>query len=333
MNKEISKRLRKLGDAEMYDLSPSNKKKSKKKKKKKKGKALLSEKDLYDINLVNFQISLYKMLLTMNNMGEYPYLLKDAGSLILTKDVEINREFKKASSLNWSKPEDIDSLVFRGRFATLLTYEMIQHSHEIVKRIFKDVEEGEKKYHSYNVILEEFMTRVGYFITTFLTSDYEYADHLIQLYEVLLFVTQRDEEIINKIKETKKFLIENCYDPSFDSGILCNNIMKLAYVLSTENLNVKRTPEYVENINYHDPLITQQQIGKLGVAIMKRRKKEDVSLLYDCFQEADPKIISKFPFVDECPELIIGHRALELLKLFIGNKNVSNYINKIQRNV
>ena len=136
MEKALVNRLKDLKEFQLYDFKESKKKKKKNKKIK------IKDKDLYNINLGNFQITLYKMILTMNNMGNYPYLMDTMGSLLLVKDLEIDRGFKKLSSLNWTEPRDINSLTFRGRFATLFTYEMAKYSHEIVKRMYKGVEIG-----------------------------------------------------------------------------------------------------------------------------------------------------------------------------------------------
>lgn len=300
---------------------------------KKERKVKISNKNLYDITLSNFQFHIYELVMMINGIDSSYYLYQTENAVTLNANVKIDKTFKQLSKLDWDEPMDIDSLTFRGRFATLLLLQIVASSHKIVKNLYAKVDSG-KKYKGYFYILDEWITRVDMFVTTYLTNNLNYRDHLEAILEVLLAAEDEDPEILKRLKETKTFLINACKGrEKYTDGIICNNIMKMSYVLATNSMKVKRTPKYQENIDYRDQEMMVRQIGELGLAILKRRDKEDTPIIYKVFTKANPKIWSRVQYAEEYPEILIGMRALEMLKIFIDDKSVTKYINQIQRNL
>ena len=321
MKKELKKRLKFLEqEGSGYG--------KKKKKKKEKG---LSQKSWYSITLSNFQFHCYELMSMINGIDPDTYIYADRQVTMLNDNVKVNKLFKRMSLIDWKTPAPISSQTFRGRFATLLILKIAHNSHHIIKHLYENGGFKKKRYKTYNELLSELITTVDCFVTTFLSANLEYTNSLRDILELLVVSEGEEYEILEKLEEMRGFLKENCRTHGVDDGVLCNNIMKMAYVLATNNVNVKKTPKYVEEIDYEDINMMASQIGRLGYAILHRKSKGADSMIYDVFTKSLPEIWSKIDGIDEYPEIIIGTQALELLKLFIDDIEVSRYIDKMIR--
>lgn len=324
MNKEMKKRLKQLERNQKYgDIYEE--------KPKKKEYIKVSNRGMYDITLSNFQLHLYELMFMVNGIDPEYYMTITPTAVALVNNVKLDETFMTLSKLDWQHEKGIDTLTFRGRFVTLLLYRLIACSHKIVKHLYDQVGEG-KRYASYRIILEEWMCRVDMFISTYLTNNLNYREHLQAVLEMIVAANDEDDEIIKKLEESRAFLINACNHPGkYDDGIICNNIMKMSFVLSTNSMKTKKTPRYIEGIDYRDDDVVVRQVGELGLAIMKRRKSGYIPIMYRCFTKADPEIYTRFENAEDYPEIVIGMRSLELLKMFVDDRGVSKYINRIQQ--
>ena len=317
MNDILKSRLKELTGGE-------KKKKGKKKEKEPKG---ISQRGYYDITLSNYQFHLYDMICQINAINPEEYLHIDRYSTVLLENMKLNKHFKQLSKLDWENPYPLDSRTFRGRFMTIFMLNVIHNTHPIVKHIYQELaEEGMKRYEAYNKILAEWITRVDLFIGTYLTRDLSYEEHLQGVYEFLILASGRDHDCVQKVVDAKDFLVKSVRSCD-DHGILCNNITKTAFVLATDSVNVKHTAPYEEDIDYHDEDACTTQVGMLGLAIMRRRKKSNyVPMIYSAFTKANPKMYTK---LNDTPEIVLGVQALYTLKFFIDDDRVSRYIDKL----
>lgn len=265
----------------------------------------------------------------MNGIDENEYLSIDRYSTILLENMKINKHFKKLSKLDWENAYPIDSRTFRGKFISIFMLNIIHNTHPIVKHIYEALDvKNLKRYEAYNRILEEWITRVDLFIGTYLTRDLSYEEHLQAVYEFLILASGRDHDCVQKLVDAKDFLVKSIKSCD-DDGILCNNITKTAFVIATDSVNVKHTAPYEEDIDYKDEDACTTQVGMLGLAIMRRRKKcKYVPMLYSTFTKANPKLYTK---LDDTPEIVLGVQALYALKFFIDDDRVSHYIDKLIR--
>lgn len=303
--------------------------KKKKKGKKEKEPKGISQRGYYDITLSNFQFHLYTLICQVNGIEETEYLSIDRYSTVLLENLKINKHFKKLSKLDWENAYPIDSRTFRGKFISIFMLNVIHNTHPIVKHIYEALDEPDvKRYEAYNKILQEWITRVDLFISTYLTRDLSYEEHLQAVYEFLVLASGRDHDCVQKLVDAKDFLVKSIKTCD-DDGILCNNITKTAFVVATDSVNVKHTAPYEENIDYRDDDACTTQVGMLGLAIMRRRKKcKYVPMLYSAFTKANPKMYTK---LDDTPEIVLGVQALYALKFYIDDDRVSRYIDKLIR--
>ena len=302
------------------------------KKKKKKKKEKVSNRAIYDITLGNFQYHLYTAICMINGIDTDVYVYADSGTTILNANLKIDDVFLRASQLDWKTPAGIDTATFRGRFATALLLKIAHNAHRIVKGLFNTVEEKvPHKHTAYMSILDEFIYHIDTFATTYLSADLEYAKHLQKIYEILLIAEGKNNEIMERLYDVQEMLEKavsgRC---SYDEGTIANNVMKMAYVLSTDSLKLKNTPRYDEDLNFQDYYGMGNQIGTLGYAILKRRiKTNEIPMFYKIMQKARPKLVSRFVETEEMPELAVGTKALTLLEIFIGDPKITKYIDQL----
>lgn len=300
-------------------------------KKKKKKKEKVSNRAIYDITLSNFQYHLYTTICMINGIDTDVYVYADSGTTILNANLKIDDVFLRASQLDWKTPAEIDSLTFHGRFATVLLLKIAHNAHQIVKGLFNTIDEKVPgKYSAYMSILDEFIYHIDTFATTYLSADLEYAKHLQKIYEILLIAEGKDTEIMKRFYDVYDMLEKAASGRcSYDEGTIANNIMKMAYVLSTDSLKLKNTPRYAEDLDFQDYYGMGNQIGTLGYAILKRRiKTNETPMFYKVMQRAKPKLVSRFDETDEMPELSVGTKALTLLEIFIGDPKITEYIDR-----
>lgn len=301
-------------------------------KKKKKKKDNLSSQAIYDITLGNFQFHLYTAICMINGIDTDVYVYADSGVTILNTNLKIDDVFLRASQLDWKTPAGVDTVTFRGRFATLLLLKIAHNTHRIVKGIFNSVDEKiPHKYSAYISILDEFIYHIDTFTTTYLSADLEYAKHLQKIYEIMLMAEEKNTEIIQRLSDVQEMLEKAASGRcSYDDGTIANNVMKMAYVLSTGSLKLKNTPRYDEYLNFQDYYTMGNQIGTLGYAILKYRiKTNEISMFYKILQKAKPQLVSRFEETEDMPELVIGTKALTLLEIFIGDTKVTKYIDNL----
>ena len=330
MDKAIKERIKMLSRGIKYGGGIYSEVPEKKKKKEKEDK--ISNRGLYDITLNNFQFHLYTAICMINGIDNDVYIYADRNVTVLNANLKIDKVFKQLSKLDWEHPSGIDTLTFRGRFATCLLLKIIHNSHKIVKGLYNSVntKDGKHRWKSYNALLNELIYHINTFITAYLSLDIDYVDHLTKIYEIILISEGKEIEIVDRMNAIREMIASNLRSPSYDDGTICNNVMKLAYVLSTDSLKLKDTPKYDEYLEFRDYARMGNQIGTLGYAIMKRRMKTGVvPFMYKTMNKAMPELITRFVEADEMPELVIGTKAITLLEIFMGDPRIIEYIDRV----
>lgn len=286
----------------------------------------ISNRGLYDITLSNFQFHMYEMICLINGIDPGLYLYSDRRtSTVLQAELKVDKMFKSLSCLDWKKPEEIHTRTFRGRFMTMLLFKVVRNSHKIVKSIFKEMDEPEKRYKGYNVILNEWIARFDTFVAAFLTRDISYTEPLEDVLEMLLLASGKDMEMVQKLREIRD-MAKSRLKGDYDDPIVMNNLFKMAFVISTDSLNVKKTPKYIEGISHlsYDSML--DQLGTLGYAILLKRDKNQAPIFYSAFIKANPLILTKFQEVKDCPEIIVAIRALLLLDIYLDDKRYTKWL-------
>lgn len=311
--KALEKNHRKGGLYRTLPEKTESKGESKKKKK-------VSYKFLYDQSLMHFQFHLYELMCAINDIPLGIYVTTSPNGLDLIKNIKIDDEFKSYSKLDWETPYSINGLFFRGRFATLVLYKIARKTHKLIKSVIEyeasgDLSKKEIQKLRY-MVLDSWMQVIDNFVKSFLSRGENYTGSLIKIAELLLLLDDRDPDIISYVTETAQVL-----QIPEESGIVANNVTKTAYLLATSSESFKRCPPYMEMLDIYSDEDIAEQVGGLGYAILKRRQKHDIPVLYKCFQEAIPKIYSRFWDINEdAPEITVGLKALEFSKLFYGHR-------------
>lgn len=301
-------------------------------KKGKKKEEKISNRAIYDITLNNFQFHLYTSICMINGIDNDVYVYADSKVTILNANLKIDKVFKQLSKLDWENPAGIDTLTFRGRFATCLLLKIVHNSHRIVKGLYNlvNTKDTKHRYRAYNALLNELIYHIDTFITAYLSCDIDYTNHLQKIYEIILISENRSTDIVERMSAIREMIAGNIVSKSYDDGTICNNIMKLSYVLSTDSMKLKHTPKYDEDLEFTDYGRMGNQIGTLGYAIMKKRMKTGVTpFMYKIMDRAKPELVTRFIEADEMPELVIGTKAITLLEIFMGDPRIIEYIDHI----
>lgn len=316
---DLSKRLdllekgRKSGDlyGRLFNKDSGSSKKKKKKPK-------ISDKGYYLITLNNFQISLHQLVCEVNGIDPDYYLFVSGDTATLRRNLKMNDAFFRLSQLKWDEPAPIDGLMFRGRFITYFLVMIIRKTSDIIDGVYENLGGENYKWKTKREILDEWIETVNTFVFSYLTEGMQYEPSLIKIEEIMLAAQDKSYHVEKFVKETESLLLKR--DNPETPGYEANNLTKMAYMLSTESTKFKRCPGYDKRYNYHDLSKTLDQVGGLGYAILRYRKKEaKLPPIYKCFQQANPKIISRFyEFNEEAPEVTVGLRALEYSKMFYG---------------
>ena len=296
------------------------------KQKKKKGKTL-SNKVVYSITMSNFFSHVFEMILTINNIDEYEYM--DSKNGMQRRNIKLNKKFKELSSLDWESKSEIGSLQFRGKLATIYLFHLVKTIDHLIARTYAKQYKGDKRFKVYNMLLDNIIQRSDMLIVGLLTRDFSYAEPLQAMTQIIILANGKDGNLLEMINDSIEFLEKECNDASVNEGVILNNIMKTAYILSTMNTKLKKTPKFIEGDYRSDDETMKKQIGQLGYAIMKAQVKGNNSLFYDLMIQANPKLFTRFPDVNDYPEVCVGCQALYLLMMYVDDPGVTSWIKKM----
>ena len=301
-----------------------------KEKTKKKLKSVKKKRAKYQITLTQFKIFLFELICAINGFDKDDYLYHDG--LTMKPKFKFDKLFKELSLLKYDKEEkdDVNSLQFRGRFATKILIYFFKNIDDIIDVIAKD--SNKDTYQFRYGFLNDMIKKINKFVITYLSKEYNYREHLQRLIEYMYITERRNKEAIDVTKTFEvqsQFVKRACKTKEYDEDLMVNNIIKLAYVMATNKMNVKKCPEYEEGITAKDYMRIKDQIQGLGHAILKRREKEKTPALYKCFTKAMPLYYSKYPDINEDLEVNVGTKALVYLKVLIDDPYVDRYIDKM----
>ena len=316
---EVKQRIKEL---EHGSIAGVTKKKGKKKKEKS-----LGNKAVYTITMSNFFSHVFEMILAINNIDESEYLDSKYG--MMKRNIRLNKKFKRLSSIDWDKRSEFGSLQFRGKLATIYLFHLVKDIDHLIARTYAREYKGSKRFKVYNMLLDNIITRSDMLVVGLLTRDLSYAEPLQAMTQMIIMANGKNGDLLKMINDSISFLEKECTDPTVDEGVILNNIMKTAYILSTMNLKLKKTPKFIEGDYRSNDDVMKNQIGQLGYAIMKAQVKGNESLFYDLMMETNPKLYTRFEDVNDYPEVCVGCQALYLLMLYIDNLAVTKWINKM----
>lgn len=306
-------------------LKELEKGKCKKPSKKKKDKGL-NNRSLYMITLTNFFTHVYELILTINCINKDKFIDSQFG--MQKKNIKFNKKFKKLSKLHWDETSEPGSADFNGKLITIYLFHIIREADHLIQRSYSKQYHGEKRFKTCNMLLNNIIERTDLLIVGLLTRDFSYHEPLHAMTQMII-LANGDGNLLKVLDDTFAFLEKECKKDNLDPGVIMNNIMKTAYILSTLDLHLKKTPKFIEGDYRGNDEVMKAQVSQLGYAIMKAQSKGRSSLFYDIMMEAKPKIYARWDDVNEYPELAIGCQALNLLMIYMDDPNVTRWIKKM----
>ena len=239
------------------------------------------------------------------------------------------------SSLNGFKSVPINSDAFRFRFVDKLIGFFEENIDCVVDNVFKYSRMNTCKYENCEIILNEIAMTIAHFINQFLKpknfissfnwSD-EYSDSLIDIFKFILIAKGDDAgiELIETFRTERDFLpmaIKNKED--YEDEIVLNDIIKLAFALTTLDPQVDVTPSYDE-LEGISPEMYPDLISILGQCC---KYSKTYNPFYVRFMLCRPEIRTKLDITTD--EYIEGLQALEFLKFVMNDKSISKYVDKL----
>ena len=315
MNKEEKKRLEKLMKRArkkkgLYDDRPH-----------------LGAKKMYMLTEANFEFHLIELILMLNDINVTDVIIaSDYGTII--DDFGFNKKFKKASALNWSKKYDADvfSYEFRAKFLTLMLFWILDHCEDIVDVVyshFENKKEGKIK----RKVLKTISTRIDSFVVNFLCQSGDYSDTMLDMLDLMMLKSDSNNvaKVMKHYKTQVEFLNHAFDDPDYELPLIWHNIIRLAYMMTTNNANFKNLPDYDKDLDLYDAEHMKESIGRLGIAILIQQKKKKPDF-YKMFEKATPRLVATELDTDDCIELRVGVKSLIYLAFILSNQSVTTLI-------
>lgn len=319
MNKANRKRIRKLS-----------------KQIKKKGglyetrKPKLGHKKLYMITEANFEYHIIEQILLLNDIEITDVVIANEYGTIMG-DFSLNKKFKEASRFDWSMeyPLMTDDAEFRGKFLTLLLFWILDNTEKIIDNVYSfypNKKEGKLK----RKVLKTILTRIDLFVVNFGNRDYSYSDTMVDILDLTILKSGSDNiaKIIEKYTTQLAFLKDAFQNGEYSEALIWHNVIRLAYMMCTNNTNFRNLPEYNDKLDLTNPDVVKDAIGRLGVAICIQQKKKK-PILYRLWLKANPDVLSSFPDVNDCIELRVGTKALHYLMFLADNKELNSWLEEI----
>lgn len=283
----------------------------------------LPKKDRYNLTCNQWKDHLSELILVINNIPKVEIPLNK---------VKFTSHFRNVSIFNWDPiPNPIDSAVYRGKFLTLALFWVKDHSDKICKMIQKEV--GGKKGEIRRKALKNIMIKVDLFVVNFLSNDTTYEINI----EALLDLTtlEADERNFHRLHEhfinQKSFIVEMLSNPDeIDKPLMWDSIIKLAFMVATNTTHFRNLPKYKKGYKVTDRESLKENIGRLGLAILRHRSKYwKEPVLYNIYTLACPEYDSRFEEVNEAIELNVGIKAIHYLMFIIDNNEFTSYIERV----
>ena len=307
--RELSKKLKKKGG--LYDEE----------------KPKIKKKQLYMITEANFEYHLIEMILMLNDIDETKIMVANRYGTIIN-DFGFDKRFKELSCFDWKKEYPINSPEYRGKFATLLLFWMLDNTEDLIDSVYEYYPE-KKKGSIKRSVLKTVITRIDLFIVNFLAKDTIYSDTMYDVLDLTILASGNDKiaKIMKNYQTQRAFIKDSLESEEYDDSLIWHNVIRLAYMMATNNRNFNKLPDYDAKIDLSNPDVIKDSIGRLGLAIcIQRNNHKRKPEIYKIFSKANPLILSSFDDVNEHIELKVGTKALMFLAFIVNDESFSNFL-------
>lgn len=247
----------------------------------------------------------------------------------------------RLSELDWTKNDtyDIDSLMYRCRFLTLLLTSIADNAYTLPIRVYNYYRPSVGIYeHAYFYLLE-IQDRVTRFTHLFLQGN-DWSNLIVRMLEYTFFIkTEKKKRATFLIEESKKLIKELRQGsrhgwftkPPIKESILVYDVMRLAILICSGTGKEGAVPDYKL---FENKILGQSsykyELAFIGKAILYAHDDyRDSALMYQIFNDASPNLEYQFPDVNKNTYLNIGCRAVEFVKFILNDKYTSEIIDRM----
>ena len=253
-----------------------------------------------------------------------------------------NGDFSSLSILGWRSGEKYEpkSIMFRYRFMTLFLLDYIKKLDKIAIRKYDYLSKFKTgKYENGYFYLKNLAKDTRRFVSI-MSSGNSYSNIITQMNQNCTFMYKNDDPVkVNKyIREIKHELKNGLQcslfaEPMMPEDIAIDSILKLAYLLSTGDSDIKSA---IPNFRYIEGASTEYElrglIEELGNSILDAHMERKCPIMYMAFLKSMPYLTSKYNDVNEDWYISTGVKALEYTKFFCNDKYITKFINKMLKN-
>lgn len=293
----------------------------------------------YNMNLQNTKIYFLSVAIILNNQKPDDYFVSDGSFIHMTYKVSLDNDYFVENSylfhMNNFKKYEINSDEFRGRFVTLLCMKLGDIIPDIVDSRFVLSKKKLNEYEEKELILHDVIRIFNRFIISYLEG-HDFEKDLFNVFTLLSIQKAYKKKfkkykmkMLETVHEQKDRLIDGRsglkFVPSLmEDDIAINNVIKLAYVVTTESLDISKTPYISDGISVKDSREIKELVEALGATINLYDRKKP--LLYQIFMKTIPNIEVKWSDVNFNLNLKTGCKALYYLDFICHDRKIHQLI-------
>lgn len=247
----------------------------------------------------------------------------------------------RLSSLDWRKDEtyDVDSLMYRCRFLTLLLTSIADNAMTLPIRVFNYYRQTVGIYeHAYFYLLD-IQDRVTRFTTLFLQGD-DWKNLIIQMLKYTILITTKKkkratyliDEVFRLVTELREGSRHGWFTkPAIQESILVYDVMRLTIMVCSGCGEESAVPDFKL---FENKILGQSsykyELAFIGKAILRTNEEyKEAALLYRIFNDASPDLEYQYPDINQNTYLNIGCRAVEFVKFILNDRYTSEIIDKM----
>lgn len=279
-----------------------------------------------------YRYALSSILFQINEMKMKKYVEKNSIYGKEVKAIAIDEKFMKKSKWFDNEEVDIETDKFVMRFITYVIAWVIKNLAVLSELSYEYNDDGEFiEYESKLDYAKYISKRTMDFVTKVLSGE-SFEDDLLYFQTLMILLNINKDNHKKTFKKISNYheqvrIVSDRMDRLFipEQAGTMNSILKLAYMVSTNDPKVKGKITYNDNYKFYKTRETREMISELGYEILKSKKKYSTPELFRFFIYADPKIYSQWVDVNEDDELAVGIIAMRFLA-YIMNDNSSDKI-------
>ena len=292
-------------------------------KKKKKNKDV-DDQYIYEEGLIYAKSELAKLICTLNNVDYHKYISYSDLFGLEIRDLKLKKIRKNSYWFDnpWDSPEDTRS---KFRFLTYLLIYVSDHLSELVDASYKANKDG--KFIEYSVKIDYLanITENCIMLLANMLSFNDYSENLMMLEELLSLMhkkkLKKDVDKIQTIRIQSNALVNHSRGIFSSKAVIVDTLVKLSYLVATNEYDVKNKFIYYENYNYKNTELSEEIVCKLGKEIVKASKHNDFSPMFKIFLASSPVVNSKWPN-NYNNSLLMGMLALKYYGFITNNKYI-----------